>query len=60
MRSINPFYARQSDAAGKKGASLEAIILLFLKTYAYGTAEPNAFSDYFQKSAALASKCCEE
>ena len=60
MNSHHPFYAScQSDAAGKKGASLEAKILLPLKTCAYGTAE-HAFSDYFQMSAALASKCCEE
>jgi hypothetical protein len=58
MNSHHPFYACQSDAAGKKGASLEAKILLPLKTCAYRTAE-HAFSDYFQMLAALASKCCE-
>ena len=45
--------------AGRGGASLESKILLPLKTFAYGTAE-HAFSDYFQMSKALASKCCEE
>jgi hypothetical protein len=55
MDSNNPFCSRQSDAAGKKGASLEAKILLPLKSYAYRTVE-HAFSDYFQMSSALASK----
>jgi hypothetical protein len=55
MNSNNPFYVRQSDAAGKKEASLEAKMLLPLKFYAYRTAE-HAFSDYFQMSSALASK----
>jgi hypothetical protein len=59
MNCNNPFYERQSDAPCKKGASFKANILLPLKTYAYGTAE-HAFSDYFQMSAALASKCCKE
>jgi hypothetical protein len=34
MNCNNPFYERQSDAPGKKGASLKAKILLPLKTYA--------------------------
>ena len=59
MNAQHPFYACNSDATGKKGASLEAKILLPLKTCAFGTAE-HAFCDYFQMSHALASKCCEE
>ena len=59
MDSNNPFCSRQSDAAGKKGASLEAKILIPLKSYAYRTAE-HAFSDYFQMPSALVSKYCEE
>ena len=59
MRDGLPFYAYQVDATGRKGASLESKILLPLKTFACGTAK-HAFSDYFQMSKALASKCCEE
>ena len=59
MHADLPFYAYQVDATGRNGASLESKILLPLKTLAYGTAE-HAFSDYFQMSKALASKCCEE
>jgi hypothetical protein len=59
MHADLPFYASQVDATGRKGASLESKILLPLKTLAFGTAE-HAFSDYFQMSKALASKCCKE
>jgi hypothetical protein len=59
MHTDLPFYASQVDPTGRKGASLESKILLPLKTLAFGTAE-HAFSDYFQMSKALASKCCEE
>jgi hypothetical protein len=59
MHADLPFYASQVDATGRKGASLESEIFLPLKTLAFGTAE-HAFSDYFQTSKTLASKCCEE
>ena len=59
MNAGHPFYTCQFDATGKKGASLEAKILLLLKTFAYGVA-PHAFSDYFQMSKPFAAKCCEE
>jgi hypothetical protein len=59
MKAHHPFYTSQLDAAGKKGASLEAKILLPLTTFAYGVA-PHAFSDYFQMSKPFAAKCCDE
>jgi hypothetical protein len=59
MHAGHPFYASQVDATGKKGASLEAKVLLPLKTFAYGVAA-HAFSDYFQMSKALTAKCCDE
>jgi hypothetical protein len=59
MQTNHPFYVSNVDATGKKGASLEAKVLLPLKTFAYGVA-PHAFSDYFQMSKPLAGKCCEE
>ena len=47
MHSDNRFYLSQYDGTGAKaGASLEAKILLPLKTMAYGTAS-HAFCDYF-------------
>jgi Plant transposon protein len=59
MHSGNRFYASQYDGTGAKGASLEAKILLPLKTMAYGTAS-HAFCDYFQMSKPLAVRCCDE
>ena len=59
MHTNHPFYVSNVDATGKKGASLEAKVLLPLKTFAYGVA-PHAFSDYFQMSKPLAGRCCEE
>ena len=50
------FYACQADATGAHGASLEAKILLPLKSIVYGV-PPHAFC---QMSSALASKCCDE
>ena len=43
------FYINMVDAAGKQGASMEARVLLPLKTYAYGV-PPHTFTDYFQMS----------
>jgi len=59
MAADIPFYKDKTDAAGRKGASLEAKVLLPLKTLAYGVA-PHAFTDYFQMSVSLARKCCME
>ena len=55
----NKFYLNTVDAAGKKGASFEARLLLPLKALAYGVA-PHAFSDYFQMSPGFARKCCKK
>ena len=53
-----PFFNEIVDATGSRGASMEARILLPLKTYAYGVA-PHTFSDYFQMSRNLAKDCCK-
>ncbi len=53
----NSFYQNSVDACGKQGASLEAKLLLPLKTLAYGD-PPHCFSDYFQMSTTLAGLCC--
>ena len=53
MQSGNAFYLSQCDGTGVKGASVEAKILLPLKTLAFGTAS-HAFCDYFQMSKPLA------
>ena len=53
-----PFFRQQAQAAdGTVGASLEAKLLLPLKTLAYGV-PPHTFQDYFQMSATLARDCC--
>jgi hypothetical protein len=52
-----PFYMNTVDAAGKEGASMEARVLLALKTYAYGV-PPHTFTDYFQMSVDFAKECC--
>jgi hypothetical protein len=52
-----PFFINTVDAAGKQGASMEARVLLPLKTYAYGV-PPHTFTDYFQMSVDLAKECC--
>ena len=59
MRMNHPFYANSTNAIGQKGASLEAKVLLPLKTFAYGVA-PHTFTDYFQMSEGLAARCCDE
>ena len=55
----HPFYANSTDAAGKKGASLEAKVVLPLKALAYGV-PPHAYTDYFQMSKGIAAKSCDE
>jgi Plant transposon protein. len=52
-----PFFINTVDAAGNQGASIEARVLLPLKTYAYGV-PPHTFTDYFQMSVDLAKECC--
>ena len=59
MHSDNRFYLSQYDGTGAKGASLEAKILLPLKTMAFGTAL-HAFCDFFQLSKPLAVRCSDE
>ena len=59
MTTNHPFYVKSVDAAGKRGACLEAKVLLPLKTFAYGV-PPHTFTDYFQMSEGLAAKCCDE
>jgi hypothetical protein len=51
------FFVNTIDAAGKQGASIEARVLLPLKTFAYGV-PPHTFSDYFQMSKNMAKDCC--
>lgn len=51
------FYTKTTDAAGREGASIEARLLLPLKTLAYGVA-PKTFRDYFQMSKTQARECC--
>jgi hypothetical protein len=53
----NPFYKTfRVDRFGRIGASLEAKVLLPLKTLAYGVA-PHTFCDYFQMSVPMAREC---
>jgi hypothetical protein len=59
MTTNHPFYVKLVDAAGKRGACLEAKVLLSLKTFAYGV-PPHTFTDNFQMSEGLAAKCSDE
>eukprot|EP00980_Cylindrotheca_fusiformis_P006445 scaffold1376_cov125-Cylindrotheca_fusiformis.AAC.11 len=59
MQNGDPFYKEGFDAFGAKGSSVEAKLLLPLKTMAYGV-PPHCFRDYFQMSRALAIVCCEK
>ena len=51
-----PFYSQRTDCFGKKGASMEARLLLPLKSMAYGV-PPHTFMDYFSMSKTLAKDC---
>ena len=53
------FYTNTTDIFGKEGASLEARLLLPLKTIAYGVPS-HCFRDYFQMSKTFARQCCLE
>jgi hypothetical protein len=57
--SGNSFFLAKKDLAKRPVASLEARLLLPLKTLAYGVAS-HAFRDYFQMSETLARDCCLE
>jgi Plant transposon protein len=52
-----PFYSNTVDALGKPGVSLEAKLLLPLKSMAYGVPS-HCFRDYFQMSETMARECC--
>ena len=56
-RSGDPFFTRGTDGTGSLGASMEAKLLLPLKSMAYGVPS-HTFRDYFQMSPTLADKCC--
>ena len=58
MHSGHSFYTNIVDATGEEGASLEAHVLLPIKTFAYGV-PPHTFTDYFQMSKNLACDCCD-
>jgi hypothetical protein len=51
------FYLEKTDAFNRKVSSIEARLLLPLKTLAYGVA-PHCFCDYFQMSNDFARQCC--
>lgn len=53
----HPFYLLTVDVQGNPCVSLEARLLLPLKTIAYGV-PPHCFMDYFQMSETLARECC--
>jgi Plant transposon protein len=57
MASPSQFF-RPSQQDGHQRCSVEAKVLLPLKTFAYGVA-PHAFSDYFQMSRQYARDCCK-
>ena len=54
-----PYYINRVDAKGDVGASMEARLLLPLKTIAYGVPS-ECFRDYFQMSETMAETCMEE
>jgi len=54
--AISSFYLNTIDATGKQGSSMEARVLLPLKTFAYGV-PPHTFSDYFQMSKDFSKEC---
>jgi hypothetical protein len=55
----DPFYTYSRRRFCRQPASVEAKILLPLKTFAYGV-PPHAFCDYFQMSDTLALDCCKK
>lgn len=59
MHSEIRYYTKRVDALGEEGSSVEARLLLPLKTLAYGVA-PHCFQDYFQMSETMASTAMKE
>jgi hypothetical protein len=59
MASKNPFFTKTESIVGNSVSSIEAKLLLPLKTYAYGVA-PKCFCDYFQMSFPFAATVCKE
>jgi len=57
--SGNSFFKKLNNAAGCSGTSLQAKVLIAMKTFAFGV-PAHAFIDYFQMSKQLAIKCVEE
>jgi len=55
----DPFYTTTTTIVGEPTSSLEARLLLPLKTLAYGVA-PHCFTDYFQMSETFARQCCKK
>jgi hypothetical protein len=53
--NTNTFHTSEPDAVGQQPASVEAKILIALKSLAYGC-PPHAFRDYFQMSETLANR----
>jgi predicted nucleic-acid-binding Zn-ribbon protein len=56
LAANSSFYTEQTDATGVPGSSVEAKIMIALKTVGFGCS-PFAFRDYFQMSQTLARKC---
>ena len=58
-RSGIPYYINRVDAKGQDGASMEARLLLPLKTIAYGVPS-YCFQDYFQMSETMCETCMDQ
>ena len=54
-----PFYLNTEDVFKQRGSSIEAKLLLPLKSFGYGV-PPHTFRDYFQQSETLARKSVEQ
>jgi hypothetical protein len=54
-----PYYLNRVDALGEEGASMEARLMLPIRTLAYGVA-PHTFRDYYQMSTTMARQACDE
>jgi hypothetical protein len=48
----------RKDKFGNKGASMEAKVLLPIRTLAYGVGDHHCFMDIYQLSPAMAQTCC--
>jgi hypothetical protein len=60
LNSGNDFFRSfRTNRFGRKGASIEAKVLLPLKVLAYGVA-PHTFCDYFQMSVTQCGLCCRQ